>query len=153
MTLLLLQVPELGARGRLHRHEVGANQAALNNFLPLLRAELVESAAAPVESELLLLAEEVLTNIIKYADLPQEAVIEVSLRIQEGESELTFSDAGKAFDPLLEARRATLGLDSEAAAIGGLGVHLYTSLSDRQEYLRRNGRNILRLARSHDKPG
>ena len=92
-----------------------------------------------------MVAEEVFTNILKYGNMPAGGEVEVSLRVYERETELCFTDPCQAFNPLDEAQQATLGLDSESAAIGGLGVHLLTALTDLLEYQRLDDRNILRL--------
>ncbi len=60
---------------------------------------------------------------------------------------MQLSDPGIAFNPLVEARRSELGADIESAEIGGLGVHLITSFTDRQEYRRVDDRNVLRVTR------
>jgi sigma-B regulation protein RsbU (phosphoserine phosphatase) len=121
----------------------------VSSFLAWLKSRLaIHACPADIESELLLVAEEVLTNILKYAEMPADGKIQVELQTPEGGIELRFSDPGKAFDPLKEAEQSTLGLDSDAAAIGGLGVHLLTTLTDSQEYRREEGRNFLRLYRS-----
>ena len=44
-----------------------------------------------------------------------------------------------------EAQQSALGAAIEDAAVGGLGVHLITALTDRQSYHRLDGCNILRL--------
>ena len=59
-------------------------------------------------------------------------------------------DAGIAFDPLAQARRSELGTATDEAAVGGLGVHLICALTDRQNYARAGGCNILRVTKLLD---
>ncbi len=159
ITLMLMALPTAAAGGngweQREEHSVSLRDepGVVSEFLRWLKSRLAaHSEIADIEAELLLVAEEVFTNILKYGNMPADGKVEVSLRVSDRETELCFSDPGKAFDPLKESQQSTLGLDSESAAIGGLGVHLLTALTDRQEYQRRDGRNILRLCKSY-KPG
>ncbi len=95
--------------------------------------------------ELVLVTEEVLTNIQKYAKLPTNASIEISIQSGPQNIVLEFSDQGVAFNPFLDAHRALLGADIDSAEIGGLGVHLITQLTDKQSYKRRAGKNIVKI--------
>jgi sigma-B regulation protein RsbU (phosphoserine phosphatase) len=100
--------------------------------------------------ELMLVGEEVITNIAKYGRLPDRSEIEVGIFIESDKSSihLEFSDAGPAFNPLTQAEGAKRGSDIESAEIGGLGVHLITGLTDHQQYWRRGQRNILRVTKA-----
>jgi len=95
--------------------------------------------------ELILIAEEVLTNIVKYAQLPPDSLIDVTIEADSSRIILEFSDRGAAFNPLVEAHRSPLGADIESAEIGGLGVHLITQLSDKQSYQHIEACNVLTL--------
>ncbi len=101
-----------------------------------------------IAMELLLVAEEVLTNINKYGQLPTGSLIDVSFEADSDNIVIQFSDQGLAFNPLVDGHRATLGADIESAEIGGLGVHLITRLTDKQSYQRSEGRNLLRVEKS-----
>jgi sigma-B regulation protein RsbU (phosphoserine phosphatase) len=100
--------------------------------------------------ELMLVGEEVITNIAKYGGLPERSEIEVGIYVAAGRPDirLEFSDAGSAFNPLTQAKGANLGADIESAEIGGLGVHLIIGLTDHQHYQRRGQRNILRVTKA-----
>ncbi|MBE9539409.1 MAG: SpoIIE family protein phosphatase [Proteobacteria bacterium] len=98
--------------------------------------------------EMVLVSEEMLTNINKYAELDTDALIELSVGIYDDRITLEFSDPGVPFNPFLDGRRAALGNDIESAEIGGLGVHLVAQLIDRQSYRREEGRNLIRLEKS-----
>jgi sigma-B regulation protein RsbU (phosphoserine phosphatase) len=153
ITLMLVALPREAASSARPASNTSSwrdENGATSRFLSWTRSALAEHAfPTNIEAELLLVAEEVFTNILKYGDMPANGEIRASLQVGDGEVELCFSDPGKAFDPLTEARQSTLGLGSESAAIGGLGVHLLTALTDRQDYRREDGRNILRLYKSH----
>ena len=97
--------------------------------------------------ELVLVAEEIVTNIDKYAGLPADGGIELTVRPTPGRVELVAVDGGRPFNPIDEAKRSDLGAGIDSAGIGGLGVHLITQLTDRQSYERCNGSNVLRVVK------
>ena len=97
--------------------------------------------------ELMLVAEEVIANIDKHGQLPDNTEIEVFLTPTAKEIQLEITDPGIPFNPLLEAGGASLGAETDSAEIGGLGVHLITRLTDHQQYRREAQRNILRLTK------
>ncbi|RLQ23557.1 HAMP domain-containing protein [Seongchinamella sediminis] len=144
ITLMLLEYRPGGRHSSAHSFSPGPGLASqLESWLqPLLQAW-----AVPTELvlELNLVAEELATNVNKYAGLDEEEQMLVTLALQAGTLSLEIRDAGRAFNPLTESRRSTLGADIDAAEIGGLGVHLITRLTDRQSYRREDGHNVLRV--------
>jgi sigma-B regulation protein RsbU (phosphoserine phosphatase) len=98
-----------------------------------------------VLGELVLVAEEAVSNADKYAGLAADAAITVTVDADPIQVALEVRDAGLAFNPLLQAQQSVLGAAIEDAAVGGLGVHLITALTDHQSYHRADGCNILRL--------
>ncbi len=99
------------------------------------------------QSEMQLVAEEVVTNVFKYGKLAEGQGVTLNLEISADRISMEFCDNGIPFDPLAEAQRSHLGEDIESAAIGGLGVHLLEGLTDEQEYLRVDGENRLTLVK------
>ena len=100
--------------------------------------------------ELLLVAEEIVSNIDKYAGLAADAAVTVAVEATPRQVVIEVRDAGIAFDPLAQARRSELGTATDEAAVGGLGVHLICALTDRQNYARAGGCNILRVTKLLD---
>ncbi|MEH6589257.1 MAG: SpoIIE family protein phosphatase [Halioglobus sp.] len=98
--------------------------------------------------ELVLVCEEVVSNIKKYAGLTDDDKIEIDLLPTATNITLTFSDPGIAFNPLGDTTGAELGRDIETAEIGGLGVHLISQLTEQQSYQRQNDCNVLQLIRN-----
>jgi len=90
-----------------------------------------------------LAAEEIGTNIIKYAygDSARHE-IELDIRLAPGHLLLRVADDGKEFDPLA-APPPDLGLTLEEKAVGGVGIHLVRTLAERLEYARVAGQNVL----------
>ena len=103
--------------------------------------------------EMVLIAEEIVTNIEKYGEIPDNSDVLVQLDRIGSSLTMEFNDQGKAYNPLHEGHRSTLGADIESAEIGGLGVHLIVKLSDEQYYLHDGKSNILRIVKSLDANG
>jgi serine/threonine-protein kinase RsbW len=95
--------------------------------------------------EVRLVAEEVLTNFVKYAHpLTEEGVVELRLSASTESVRLEFRDAGAPFNPL-DTPLPDLTSPLEKRGIGGLGVHLVKSLIDDASYAREGAVNILVL--------
>jgi anti-sigma regulatory factor (Ser/Thr protein kinase) len=104
-------------------------------------------ATAEEGAELRLMAEEALTNIVKYAfEDAQEHVIEVALRIAPDETTLRFRDDGRPFDPLGHPL-PDQSSPAEEPPVGGLGLFLLRTLADTASYRRSEGCNILSLTK------
>jgi len=92
-----------------------------------------------------LVAEEVLTNIVKYAHGSiDEHSIELRLTASSASVRMEFRDDGAPFNPL-EARVPDLETRVEEREIGGLGVHLVKALVDEARYARDGDCNVLIL--------
>ena len=91
--------------------------------------------------ELRLVAEEILTNLVKYSGTDQ---LELRLRLEPESVTLEFRDRGSAFNPL-ESARPDLDLPLDERPLGGLGIHLVRTLADDIDYHRENDENVLRF--------
>jgi anti-sigma regulatory factor (Ser/Thr protein kinase) len=92
-----------------------------------------------------LVAEEVLTNIVKYAyGSIDEHPVELRLSASSRSVRMEFRDEGAPFNPL-EAPGRDLRPPLEEREIGGLGVHLVKSLVDDARYARDGDCNVLIL--------
>jgi anti-sigma regulatory factor (Ser/Thr protein kinase) len=112
-----------------------------------LRAEQLADDAV---LELRLVAEEVLTNVAKYAYLDEgDHRVRLGLVVLTEEVRLEFRDHGRPFDPL-SAAPADLEGDPADRPIGGLGLHLIRSLVDAAQYLWVDGANVLILTKRRD---
>ena len=105
--------------------------------------------AADDTARILILLEELLTNLAKYGypDRAEPGQAEIVLALNGGRLEIEFIDDGCAFDPSA-GPLPNLDEPLEERPIGGLGLHLLRSLSDVVRYERRNNKNVIRLSRS-----
>lgn len=143
ITLLLLQCGEREGESGEYAHRFSGNAELASRALSWLRDRL---GSLPVSKnqqlELELLAEEIITNIEKYAELPADGHVDVVLQWHTNAVTLEFTDDGRPFDPLQANRH---GNPADPADIGGLGVHLIQHLAKEQHYQRVHGRNLLRV--------
>jgi anti-sigma regulatory factor (Ser/Thr protein kinase) len=92
--------------------------------------------------------EELVTNCIKYGyDDSSEHLIEIELKLSDGQLEITVTDDGHPFNPL-ELPEPNTSLPIEERPIGGLGIHLLRKMSDAMDYTRADGRNRLTLRKT-----
>ena len=109
--------------------------------------EFCRGRGVPTETalEVRLVAEEVLTNFVKYAHaVTKERVIALRLSASTGSLRLEFRDGGAPFNPL-DAPLPDLRSRPEERGIGGLGVLLVRALVDDATYVRQGNVNILVL--------
>ena len=97
--------------------------------------------------ELLLVLEELVCNVRDHSRADASAELQLCLECFADHVRLICEDPAPAYNPLLEGSRAELGVQTIDAEVGGLGLHLITSLTDAQFYRRENGRNILEVRR------
>ncbi len=144
MTCLILSIPAPASNQLIldeHTHAISKTLSWLQQ-----RAEAL-AIAEDAKRDLLLIAEEVVSNIYKYAEVSDSAKVEIELVPSAQEITLRVTDPGCAFNPLTESEGAELGKDSADAAIGGLGVHLVKALTDRQHYRRDGNNNVLEMTK------
>ena len=99
-------------------------------------------------SRILILLEELLTNLMKYGypDRAEPGQAEIVLALNGSRMEIEFIDDGCAFDPFA-GPPPNLDQPLEARQVGGLGLHLLRSMTDEARYERRNDTNVIRLSR------
>jgi anti-sigma regulatory factor (Ser/Thr protein kinase) len=96
-------------------------------------------------SEMRLIAEEVIMNILSYAyDDIEEPIIQVTLACRSGEVHLRFVDKGRPFNPL-DQPGPDPAATVERRCQGGLGIALMRALCSDLSYCRHDGQNILTL--------
>ncbi len=119
--------------------------AALSAWLEARLAPLKPSPKA--RRQLLVAADEILTNVASYAyppDAPGE--LQVTLRHAAGALSLTFADRGTPYDPLT-APPPDLTISLAERAPGGLGLLIVRKTMDAVDYRRDGDRNVLTLTK------
>jgi serine/threonine-protein kinase RsbW len=105
----------------------------------------VNGVADETAADVRLVAEEVLTNIVKYAhDRDVEHAAELRLSASSQSVRMEFRDEGLPFNPL-ELPAPDLHAGAGQPPIGGLGVHLVRALVDDASYSREGSVNVLIL--------
>jgi anti-sigma regulatory factor (Ser/Thr protein kinase) len=94
--------------------------------------------------DLELIAEELLTNVVRAAGGDDAVWLSLELELTRAEILMTIRDNGAAFDPL---SHASPKLDIEIANrdVGGLGIHLVRELADESRYARIDDRNVVTI--------
>lgn len=121
-------------------------------------ADAVEAFCAPLNpgprdlNALQLVIEEVVTNVIThgYGGRPGHTFT-LELRIEGRRVTAVLTDDAPAYDPLARAE-ADVHAPLAERGIGGLGVHFVKKLVDSAAYERRDGSNVLTLARAFAPP-
>ena len=104
-----------------------------------------QSLTPKTEYAMTLSLEEMLTNVIKYAyDDDQQHNINISVHVGDTEAVMQLTDNGHEFNPLAEPE-PDLDQSIEDRPIGGLGLHLVRSMTQRVEYERRDSQNTLTM--------
>lgn len=124
---------------------LAALTAATDQLARWLSAHDVPTAAAAVAH---MGVEELVTNCIKYGyDDAREHVINVSVSIADGRIAVRVADDGRPFDPV-NAPPPDLSLPPDQRPLGGLGLHLLRTMSDRMTYERRDGLNRVTIEKT-----
>ncbi len=98
-------------------------------------------------SDLHLAVDEACTNCCSYAYPEGETgEVELAVRIEPEEIAITIRDWGAPFNPL-KAAEPDLTLDLDDRPIGGLGIFLLKKFSDRVDYRREEGANVLTIVK------
>ncbi len=93
-----------------------------------------------------LVLEELVTNIIFYGyedKSPHEIVLDFS--VDDEKVGIAITDDAKPFDPTKKETPDSLEKSIEDRNIGGLGIHLVSTLMDSFTYHRENNNNVLNL--------
>lgn len=141
-----------GAPGGPGREHVGARvkttRAGLDEAQSVFGAlAMRHSLPERVRAEMLVVLDEVLSNVRRYAFGDRRSHdVDLDLHVEPGLLTIAVADAGAPFDPLSLRSPDTAGSLAERP-VGGLGVLIVRSLTDTQAYERRDGRNHLRLTK------
>ncbi len=116
-----------------------------------LSAELesfIEKEGLPPKTglNLNLVLEELITNTIMYGyENDQAHLIKVFIERDGDTLKVSLEDDGVAFNPL-EKEPPEMSTELDDLTPGGLGIHLVKNLTDKLDYQRKDGKNILKMA-------
>ncbi|NCD25473.1 MAG: ATP-binding protein [Deltaproteobacteria bacterium] len=106
-------------------------------------------AYAAILPRLQLAAEEILVNVCTYAYAGKTGQAEVDCRLERHDGQemlcLGIKDWGPPFDPFTDAPTPDLDLGVDERPVGGLGIHLITTMAARHAYTRQDGANVVKL--------
>ncbi|MGB5822737.1 MAG: ATP-binding protein [Proteocatella sp.] len=102
-----------------------------------------------IKMQVELAAEEIYSNIIKYAFTDsKESIFEKNitfqLKLSPESLSMIFIDSGKPYNPL-ESKEPNIELSSENRNIGGLGIFLVKKVMDDIHYSHEDNKNVLTL--------
>jgi anti-sigma regulatory factor (Ser/Thr protein kinase) len=103
-----------------------------------------------IQSQLSLILDELLTNIIRYAFIDNKPHnIELNLEVQANNIYIEVIDDGIEFNPL-SYPEPDLNPNLAERQLSGLGIHLMKKLTNEFTYTRKNGYNIQRFRKVID---
>jgi serine/threonine-protein kinase RsbW len=120
--------------------------------LNILRGQLqaLQSAwslPAKTVTEINLVMEEIIVNIIQHGDHTRQNLINITLKKEGEELTMTVADNGPSFDPTNCASPDTT-LPLQQRKCGGLGIHLVRTLCSCCSYARANDSNVFTVKKN-----
>ena len=107
----------------------------------------LESVPDKAKNKLLVAADEIFANIVRYSEATSWSLSVVLTHHPEG-VRLIMSDDGKPFDPLAQ-RDPDTTLSAAERNVGGLGILIVKKTMSPVTYRRRNGKNILTIGKDY----
>ena len=126
-------------------NNLSTDSAALSKFIRHYISE--ENIPDTLLDDLHLATEETFINIVNYAYPPDEThKIIIEIWHSENSIDISFIDAGRAFNPLVDC---TSDIETDDLSKGGMGIHLIKSLTDNQQYNRIDERNVFTVTKHY----
>ena len=100
----------------------------------------------PAKTKLMVAMDEIASNIVHYSGAP-DFDVEIDFPENPNAVRISFSDTGKAFNPLTEAQAADMTVPLAERQVGGLGMFMVKKMMDNVSYVHENGRNILTISK------
>lgn len=130
------------------RMSVGADPGGVGK-VDAAFADFAETYALPetVRRSVNVALDELLANVLSHGIAGRDAcAVTVDVALNQDHLTVKLSDDGPAFDPFSQAAPDTT-LSVEERPIGGLGIHLVRELMDEVSYERKDGQNVVILAK------
>ncbi len=120
--------------------------ASLDNyekFMDFLQAQIDDSCVgSDIMSDILIVVEEIIINVINYAYPDKKGDLEVCIEKKDDLLIIVFKDGGIPFNPL-EKPDPDITKPIEDRDIGGFGILLVKKLMDEVNYMYKEDRNVL----------
>lgn len=127
---------------------VPARQERLEQVQGFVEEQMGGRFSPRITQHILLAVEEVFINIARYAYPQGGGAVTVACTAGQSGIELTFTDGGIAYNPLLQ-EKPDISLPARDRPIGGLGIYLAGELMDQMSYRYEDGRNILCMRKEY----
>ncbi len=141
ITMLSLKFQKNTAKHEINIDAEIANIPVATDFV----GEHLERYACPpkAQAQINIAMDEILSNIVRYGNLPPKAQINIQVEIAENPRAviLRFCDGGVPFNPLL-SKSPTVNAPLEMREVGGLGIHLLKQMMDDVSYEYKDSQNI-----------
>lgn len=125
-------------------HKTIADPACIGELTDAVESTLAEAGIdRACIDDARLIVEELASNALVHG-APEDAQLQLRLRLDPAQLVLELDDNGPAFDPTT-APAPDLEADLAQRAVGGLGLHLVRQLAHRFDYRRHEGRNLVRV--------
>lgn len=98
-----------------------------------------ESITPKVSVKLAICSDEIVSNVVFYSNASS---LEIQCDMEDDEIILTFTDDGKAFNPLEDAQEPNLEIDADKRGVGGLGIFMVKQMASDLTYNRPENSNI-----------
>ena len=108
-----------------------------------------EGWTSKLEFEVILVVEELFTNVVKYGGCPGEPV-RIDVTSEPNRVTIEMADSGRPFDPLADTPEPDTTSPVEDRAPGGLGLHLALTMTDELSYRRDGDFNRLTLVKRRE---
>ena len=125
---------------------IEARRENLDAVLDFVAARLAD-CPPEIRNHLLIIADELFTNIVRHACLPASSGIMVRLAAEPPAVVLEFEDSGVEFNPL-SVEPPDLASPPESRPLGGLGLFLARGLADDMDYRREGPKNIVTVRKN-----
>ncbi len=124
--------------------KVEADVTQLRDVLGYIERDMAQKKIAPeIRSKMIVIAEELFTNIALYA-YENGGIVRIQTALYKNRYSVIFTDSGKPYNPLERQEPDTTQPLAERE-VGGLGIFIARKMADALDYTYKNGENVLKV--------
>ena len=139
ITMLAVKLNFLSSNNSIEVLPDGNSMNTVYNFIDnRIKEHLLDKS---ISNKIKLVTDEMYSNIINYSGA---TYAKVSLCKSDREVVLTFTDNGKAYNPLI-AKSPDTSLSADERGEGGMGIYIVKKTASRIDYSNKDGLNILTI--------